>query len=129
MEGDTWIFGESAPSRRNKKTLCGECGLSVNTKEHMYLMNETWKEKNKLGLKKKMVVRLCRAFGHCKEDDGELSWSSGFKGDITQSDLAVMCRTYHRRKASDESETPKIEYCIYPENRSGLPGGVSVGVK
>ena len=53
MEGDTWIFGESAPSRRNKKTLCGECGLSVNTKEHMYLMNQTWKQKNKLGLKKK----------------------------------------------------------------------------
>ena len=48
-----WIFGECAPSRRNKKTLCGEHGLSMNTKEPRYLMNETWKEKNKLGLKKK----------------------------------------------------------------------------
>ena len=41
-------------------------------------------EKNKLDLKKKKkVVRSCRAFGHCKEDGGELSWSSGFKSDIT----------------------------------------------
>ena len=87
-------------------------------------------KKNKLDLKKKKKeVRSCRAFGHCKEDGGEPSWSSGFKSDITQSDLAAMCRTYPRRMASDESETPKRQYCIYPGNRSGLPGRISVGVK
>ena len=68
-----WIFGECAPSRRNKKTLCGEHGLSMNTKEPRYLMNETWKEKNKLGLKKKkwwsdyvgLLAIVRRMMGNC----------------------------------------------------------------
>ena len=38
-----------------------------------------------------------------------------------------MFRTDHRREASAESETPKVEYCIYPGTRSRPPGGVGLG--
>lgn len=56
--------------------------------------------------------------GQCKKNSGKPLWSLGCRGDMSQSGLAaVMFRTEHRREASAESETPKVQYYIYLGNR------------